>query len=177
MKQDRAGYGHNLEYEEGFKLEAYMLDNYSKLIADMVGVAYLEEATRGTLDKKAGIDALGVFRSNTVTGIALRYRNRDYNSFTLSRHISDEYSEVHKWTNRKQGAITPAHFVQIADKGDYVRIIHVDILAFSYFLQRHMKEGTLQQFWNSNLDAYEFKLRELDTPAVRDEVVRKDRVL
>lgn len=172
MIDKRAGRGNNLSYEDGFQLEAKMFEQYSGLIAEAVGVRMIEPIVRGTLDMLSGIDALGKYRSGTVTGISLRYRSEDYNSFTLRRHISDEASEVVKWVNRKADAIRPSHHIQIAEKGNgYIRLIHVDIMAFSYYLERLIKQGKLSSFWNHYLKAYEFKLYESDTPAVRNEVI------
>ena len=172
MIERRAGEGHNLEYKHGFQMEAKMIELYSGLIAEAVGVESIEPIVRGTLDMLSGIDALGRYRSGTITGISLRYRSDDYNSFTLRRHISDEASEVVKWINRKRDAIKPSHHVQIAEKANgHIRVIHVDIVAFSYYLERLIKEDRLSGLWNPYLKAYEFKLYESDTPAVRNEVI------
>lgn len=166
----RAGNGHNLDYKEGFKKEAEDYEKYKGLIRELLGAEYIEPSMRSIMDKTSGIDAVALI-DGIPYGVSLRCRNcyKDYNSFTLSRHITDPISEVNKWLRVGEG-LKPSYHIQItALPDDSLRVIKVHIGTFKYVLQ----DEHLERYYNSGLAAYEFPTKDFSfSDGVSSQIVR-----
>lgn len=148
----------NIEYYDGYKLEADLYKKYEPLLKRILKADLIELCTRSIIDKNTGTDAVALINNSSI-GVSLRFRTQDYNSFTLSRHISDKYSEVHKWSKERMEGIKPAYFIQIANRPDgRLRVIKVNIDAFGYYLRYLINSNQLEQFYKPFLKAYDFSL-------------------
>ena len=156
--------GYNIDYDTGFKIENDLFSKYYDMLKNIIMATQLEQTARGLMDKCTGTDAVALI-NGIVYGVSLRFRNGDYHSFTLNRHINDEYSEVNKWIRNRNESIKPAVFIQVAETFTYYRLIRVNIDAFSYYLEKLIKSGELDTFYNNGLFAYEFKLDALKNVA------------
>lgn len=107
------------------------------------------------MDKSTGIDLTAKIQGRCV-GVSLRVRNKDYNSFTLNRHVNDEHSEIIKWISKRNNFIKPAYHVQIAPIENGVKVWRINIDAFSHFINRQIKTSKLISFYNDRLKCYEF---------------------
>jgi hypothetical protein len=158
--------GVNIDYVIGYEIESRLFKEYKPMLLKILHATDIELTTRGIIDKNTGTDATAIIENN-VYGISLRFRNGDYDSFTLNRHISDKYSEVHKWLKERNTTIKPAYYVQIADTKDYYKMIRINIDAFANHIRYLIKHNQLENCYNSHLKAYEFKLNDLkDTTGV-----------
>lgn len=161
----------NLDYAEGFLIEEDKFNEYKNILLETLQAEDVELITRGMLDKLTGVDATALIDSS-VYGISLRFRSKDYNSFTLSRHQSDPYSEVHKWTQAHAKNLKPIYYIQINERLDSsLRLIRVNIEAFSYILQKLMKEERLEDYYNSHLKAYEFPLKDINYKGIFNQII------
>lgn len=156
--------GANIDYVVGYEIESRLFKEYKTMLLNILHATEIELTTRGIIDKNTGTDATAIIENN-VYGISLRFRNGDYDSFTLNRHISDKYSEVHKWTKERNTSIKPAYYVQIADTKDYYKMIRINIDAFANHLRYLIKHNHLESCYNIRLKAYEFKLKDLSDTA------------
>lgn len=148
----------NIEYYDGYKMEADLYKKYLPIIKRLLKADLVELCTRSIIDKNTGTDAVALIENN-LFGVSLRFRTQDFNSFTLSRHISDKYSEVHKWSKGRTEIIKPAYFIQISKRQDgRLRIIKVNIDAFGYYLRHLINTNQLEQFYKPFLKAYDFNL-------------------
>lgn len=153
--------GANIDYVIGYEIESRLFKEYKTMLLKILHATDIELTTRSIIDKNTGTDATAIIENN-VYGISLRFRNGDYNSFTLNRHISDKYSEVHKWLKERNTTIKPAYYVQIADTKDYYKMIRINIDAFADHIKYLIKHNQLESCYNSHLKAYEFKLNDLN---------------
>lgn len=142
----------SLEYEQGFQIEAEAFGRYEKDICKVLELDNIELTARGLLDKVAGIDAIGE-NDKGLIGISLRFRSKDYGSFTLSRHISDPHSEIHKWLHTPSNTIQPKYHLTIS--GD--NITAVQIPEFREVISTLVKMGAIDHYYSTKLDAYEFE--------------------
>jgi len=152
--------GANIDYVVGYEMESRLFNEYKTMLLRILHATEIELTTRGIIDKNTGTDATAIIENN-VYGISLRFRNGNYNSFTLNRHISDKYSEVHKWLKERNTTIKPAYYVQISDAKDYYKMIRINIDAFANHIRYLIKHNQLENCYNSYLKAYEFKLKDL----------------
>jgi len=165
--------GVNIDYVIGYEIESRLFKEYKTMLLKILHATDIELTTRGIIDKNTGTDATAVIENN-VYGISLRFRNANYNSFTLNRHISDKYSEIHKWIKERNTSIKPAYYVQISDAKDYYKMIRINIDAFSNHLKYLIKHNQLESCYNTRLKAYEFKLKDLsDTAGVFHTTINK----
>lgn len=156
--------GVNIDYVIGYEIESRLFKEYKPMLLKILHATDIELTTRGILDKNTGTDATAVIENN-VYGISLRFRNGDYNSFTLNRHISDKYSEVHKWLKERNKTLKPAYYVQISDAKDYYKMIRINIDAFADHIRYLIKHNQLENCYNTRLKAYEFTLKDLSDTA------------
>lgn len=156
--------GVNIDYVIGYEIESRLFKEYKPMLLKILHASAIELTTRGILDKNTGTDATAVME-NDVYGISLRFRNGDYSSFTLNRHISDKYSEIHKWLKERNTTIKPAYYVQISDAKDYYKMIRINIESFADYIRYLIKHNQLESCYNANLKAYEFKLIDLSDTA------------
>jgi len=148
--------GLNIDYAQGFKLEEQGFKRYEKAIKHVLNAKHLECTARSLVDKATGIDCYAQIQGYIV-GISLRVRNKDYNSFTLNRHIDDEHSEVKKWIAQRHNHIKPATHLQIAPTNQGVKVWRINIDAFSLFIQRQINTNNLYSYYNERMRCYEFK--------------------
>ena len=150
--------GSNIEYYNGYKMESNLFTRYIPLLKKILQTEVIEITTRSLIDKHTGTDAVAMIQGNLI-GISLRFRNSDFNSFTLSRHITDKVSEIHKWSKPRAEDIKPAYFIQISKRRDgRLRVIKVNIDAFGYYLRYLINTDQLEQFYKPKLMAYDFNL-------------------
>jgi hypothetical protein len=147
--------GLNIDYIEGFKLEEIGFKRYYNAIKYVLNATEIESTARTMIDKSTGVDLTAKIQGHCV-GVSLRVRNKDYNSFTLNRHVNDEHSEILKWTSKRNNFIKPAYHVQIAPIENGVKVWRIDIDAFSQFINRQIKTSKLISFYNNRLKCYEF---------------------
>jgi hypothetical protein len=147
--------GLNIDYIEGFKLEEIGFKRYYNAIKHVLNATEIESTARTMIDKSTGVDLTAKIQGNCV-GVSLRVRNKDYNSFTLNRHVNDEHSEILKWTSKRNNFIKPAYHVQIAPIENGVKVWRINIDAFSQFINRQIKTSKLISFYNYRLKCYEF---------------------
>ena len=100
--------GLNIDYSEGFKLEEIGFKRYYNAIKHVLNATEIESTARTMMDKSTGVDLTAKIQGHCV-GVSLRIRNKDYNSFTLNRHVNDEHSEILKWTSKRNNFIKPAY--------------------------------------------------------------------
>lgn len=159
LNNNRGGY--NLNYDVGFQHEAENYEKFKPYIKKVLKATEIELIARSILDKKAGIDLTAVIEDK-VYGISLRVRDADYKSFTLTRHINFQYSEINKWMKKRFKTLKPAYHIQISKISDYeFRILRINIDAFSEYLEKLVKDKKLESFYKKELMAYEFKTKEL----------------
>jgi|TARA_B110000967_G_scaffold102376_1_gene105083 hypothetical protein len=147
--------GLNIDYTEGFKLEEIGFKRYYKAIKHVLHATEIESTARTMMDKSTGVDLTAKIQGHCV-GVSLRVRNKDYNSFTLNRHVNDKHSEILKWTTKRNNFIKPAYHVQIAPIENGVKVWRINIDAFSHFINRQIKTSKLISYYNNRLKCYEF---------------------
>lgn len=161
MAKNRGG-DHNKDYEDGYAYERDKFDKYKSHLIKFLQADKLELTTRGLLDKATGTDAVAQI-DGKVYGISLRFRESDYNSFTLTRHINDRFSEVHKWRMERSENMKPAWHFQIAERGNNeFRVIRINIDAFGLYLDYLINNNQLEKHYQPHLRAYEFNLKDID---------------
>jgi len=151
--------GSNLDYKEGFQKEAEGFIKYERLLKRLLTASNIELLTRGMLDKECGVDAIARIQKQHYF-ISLRFRktHRDYNSFTLSRYIKENSSELKKWLTNK---VRPDFFIQISETNKGTRVIEVNVDSFNLYIKKLIKDNTLESYYNQDLMAYEFSLKDL----------------
>ena len=151
--------GNNLDYKEGFQKEAEGFIKYEVLLKRLLTASNIELVTRGMLDKECGIDAIArIEKQHYFISLRFRKTNRDYNSFTLSRNIKDNSSEIKKWLTNK---VRPDFYIQISETNKGTRVIEVNVDSFNLFVKKLIKDNTLESYYNQALMAYEFSLKDL----------------
>lgn len=162
MDLNRNRGNNNLNYKDGFLLERINFQLLKSIIMRVLGATAIEETTRSIIDLATGVDAYATIRGN-IYGISLRVREKDYDSFTLNRHITDVNSEVNKWLKNRSNKIKPAYHVQCA-KGNngIVTVTRINIDAFAIHLATLIENKELEQYFNDNLLAYEFKHSDIE---------------
>ena len=147
--------GLNIDYADGFKLEEQGFKRYYKAIKHVLNATEIESTARTMIDKATGVDLTAKIQGQCV-GVSLRVRNRDYNSFTLNRHVSDKHSEILKWISKRNNFIKPAYHLQIAPTKNGLKVWRIHIEAFSHFIQRQINQSKICSYYNSRMMCYEF---------------------
>lgn len=149
--------GYNIDYEKGFKKEKESFKLYTPIIKYVLGASKLESTERSLVDVATGIDCYAQIQGN-IYGISLRVRSKDYNSFTLNRHISDKHSEINKWTKKRHNQIKPSYHIQIAPmRNGNVKIWRINIDAFGHYIESLIADFSLKTFYKKDkLKCYEF---------------------
>ncbi len=147
--------GLNIDYADGFKLEEQGFKRYYKAIKHVLNATEIESTARTMIDKATGVDLTAKIQGQCV-GVSLRVRNRDYNSFTLNRHVSDKHSEVLKWISKRNNFIKPAYHLQIAPTKNGLKVWRINIDAFSHFIQRQINQSKISSYYNGRMMCYEF---------------------
>lgn len=147
--------GLNIDYADGFKLEEQGFKRYYKAIKHVLNATEIESTARTMIDKATGVDLTAKIQGQCV-GVSLRVRNRDYNSFTLNRHVSDKHSEILKWISKRNNFIKPAYHLQIAPTKNGLKVWRINIDAFSHFIQRQINQSKICSYYNGRMMCYEF---------------------
>jgi hypothetical protein len=147
--------GLNIDYADGFKFEEEGFKRYYKTIKQVLNATEIESTARTMIDKATGIDFTAKIQGQCV-GLSLRIRNKDYNSFTLNRHVSDKHSEIKKWIAKRKIYLKPAYHLQIAPTKSGVKIWRINIDTFSHFIERQIEASNLCSYYNSRMKCYEF---------------------
>ena len=163
MKDNRSphNFWKNKTYEETF------VKQNKSLILDLMGADEYYDISSSFLDKDAGIDGIAKMGKENV-GIALRIRKPQYNkwkhNFTLGHHFNKENSQVHVVLNSlRNDVMSPNYILQINgvdDEGycEECTVIKVQTFPFATFLQEKINDNTLDNYYQSNLASYEFKM-------------------
>lgn len=153
---------YNIAYSTGYDIEKACFTRYTPILLETLQAQQIELTTRGMLDKMTGCDATASI-DGLVYGVSLRFRSKDYNSFTLNRHVEDKYSEVHKWIQTRTDNLKPAYFIQINERPNQeLKLIRVNIDAFGMYLQHLINTDQLEEYYRPHLLAYEFNLDKID---------------
>ena len=147
--------GLNIDYTEGFKLEEIGFKRYYNAIKHVLNATEIESTARTMMDKSIGVDLTAKIQGHCV-GVSLRIRNKDYNSFTLNRHVNDEHSEILKWISKRNNFIKPAYHLQLAPTKNGLKVWRINIDAFSHFIQRQINQSKICSYYNSRMMCYEF---------------------
>jgi hypothetical protein len=168
--------GLNLDYDKGFIIEAEKFEIYKPIILRLLTASNIELTSRTILDTECGIDAIAKINiQHYFIGLRFRKTNKDYNSITLSRHISDNVSEIKKFLYNK---VKPDFFISITELKNEIRIVEVNIDSFKLYLKKLIKDNDLENFYNSNLMAYEFSLKDFEQSehGIRNFLIKKNKV-
>ena len=166
MKDNRNPYNfwENKTYEDTF------VENNKQLILDLMGADDYFTLSSSFLDKDAGIDGIAKMGKNSI-GIALRIRKPEYYkwrfNFTLGHHYDKENSQVHAVLNAlRPDILSPNYILQIngVDENGYCEecsVIKVQTFPFAKQLQEKIDDNTLDNYYQSRLGSYEFKMRDV----------------
>jgi len=166
MKDERNPYNfwENKTYEDTF------VENNKELILDLMGADDYFTLSSSFLDKDAGIDGIAKMGKDNI-GIALRIRKPEYYkwrfNFTLGHHYDKENSQVHAVLNAlRPDVLSPNYILQIngVDENGYCEecsVIKVQTFPFATHLQEKIDDNTLDNFYQSRLASYEFKMRDV----------------
>lgn len=168
--------GLNLNYKDGFEIEANKFQEFKPIILKLLTATDVELTTRSVLDTRCGIDAIATIKNQQYfLGLRFRKTNKDYNSITFSRHYSDNASELKKFINNR---IKPDFFISISEVNTMLRIVEVNIESFVLYIKTLLTNNELDNFYNERLMAYEFNLNKFEQfeHGIRNYFIEKDKV-
>jgi len=147
----------NLNYVDGFKDEIKTFKEFNLTFMYLLNATSLKPLFGTELDVKIGIDGVACIEKH-LYGISLRVRNKNYNSFTLNRHITDPFSEVHKWKMNRSNKLKPSYHIQLARMPgtNKVNAFRLNIDVIGMHLNYLINTNQLEQYYNPKLLAYEF---------------------
>jgi len=134
-----------------------------------VQVVYLISQT--PLDKRAGVDSILQF-DRGLSGVALRIRKPQYKKFskrfTIGHHISQPNSQIHCILNstNESNVFYPHLILQVngVDEKAYCKDCYAIMLqtnVFANYLKELIKTNTLEDYYNTVLNAYKFEFTEV----------------
>ena len=154
----------NKNYEETF------VQQNKELILDLMGADEYYNISSSFLDKDAGDDGIAKLGKDNI-GIALRIRKPQYKkwryNFTLGHHYNKENSQVHAVLNSLRGdVLSPNYILQIngVNENGYCEecnVIKVQTFPFAVHLQEMRDDNALDNYYQSRLASYEFKMRDV----------------
>lgn len=157
-------------FEERMAYEETFVNQNSTLINALMGSDKYVDLSRSELDINAGIDGFAQI-GKECKGVALRIRKPTYKKykhrFTLGHHISKNNSQVHAILNSlKPDLLAPNFVLQIngVDEKGYCKqcdAIKIQSDVYAHYLNDLINNNTLQNIYQLNLDAYEFKMQEV----------------
>ena len=132
-------------------------------------VVYLISQT--PLDKRAGVDSILQF-DRGLSGVALRIRKPQYKKFskrfTIGHHISQPNSQIHCILNstNESNVFYPHLILQVngVDEEGYCKDCYAIMLqtnVFANYLKELIKTNTLEDYYNTVLNAYKFEFTEV----------------
>ena len=160
-------------FEERKLYEEIFVQNNSALIQDLTGASLVYNISQTEMDKRSGIDAI-LQIDRGLQGVALRIRKPQYKKystrFTIGHHISKPNSQIHNILNSTNDSLVfyPQLILQVNgvdDQGHCKECFAIMIQSnvFSHYLKELIETKTLQNYYISKLDAYEFEFEEIFT--------------
>ena len=158
-------------FEERKIYEETFVENNSALIEELTGASRVFDISQTPLDKRAGVDAILQF-DRGLSGVALRIRKPQYKKFskrfTIGHHISQPNSQIHCILNSTNDSnVFYTHLVlQVngVDEEGYCKECYAIMLqtnVFANYLKELIKTNTLEDYYNTVLNAYEFEFTEV----------------
>ena len=162
-------------FEERKQYEETFVENNSALIEELTGASRVFDISQTPMDKRAGVDAILQFdRGLGLSGVALRIRKPQYKKFskrfTIGHHISQPNSQIHCILNstNDSNVFYPHLVLQVngVDEEGYCKECYAIMLqtnVFANYLKELIETNTLEDYYNTVLNAYEFEFTEVFT--------------
>jgi len=158
-------------FEERKRYEESFIENNSALIEELTGASRVFDISQTPMDKRAGVDAILQF-DRGLSGVALRIRKPQYKKFskrfTIGHHISQPNSQIHYILNstNDSNVFYPHLVLQVngVDEEGYCKECYAIMLqtnVFANYLKELIKTNTLEDYYNTVLNAYEFEFTEV----------------
>ncbi|MDA7711500.1 hypothetical protein N8873_05495 [Flavobacteriaceae bacterium] len=158
-------------FEERKRYEETFVENNSALIEELTGASRVFDISQTPMDKRAGVDAILQF-DRGLSGVALRIRKPQYKKFskrfTIGHHISQPNSQIHCILNstNDSNVFYPHLVLQVngVDEEGYCEECYAIMLqtnVFANYLKELIKTNTLEDYYNTVLNAYEFEFTEV----------------
>ena len=158
-------------FEERKIYEETFVQNNSSLIEELTGASRVFDISQTPMDKRAGVDAILQF-DRGLSGVALRIRKPKYEKFskrfTIGHHISQPNSQIHCILNstNDSNVFYPHLVLQVngVDEEGYCKecfAIMLQTNVFANHLKELIKTNTLEDYYNTVLNAYEFEFTEV----------------
>jgi len=158
-------------FEERKRYEESFVENNSALIEELTGASRVFDISQTPMDKRAGVDAILQF-DRGLSGVALRIRKPQYKKFskrfTIGHHISQPNSQIHYILNstNDSNVFYPHLVLQVngVDEEGYCKECYAIMLQtnlFANYLKELIKTNTLEDYYNTVLNAYEFEFTEV----------------
>lgn len=158
-------------FEERKRYEETFVENNSALIEELTGASRVFDISQTPMDKRAGVDAILQF-DRGLSGVALRIRKPQYEKFskrfTIGHHISQPNSQIHCILNstNESNVFYPHLILQVngVDEEGYCKecfAIMLQTNVFANYLKELIKTNTLEDYYNTVLNAYEFEFTEV----------------
>jgi len=158
-------------FEERKQYEETFVENNSALIEELTGASRVFDISQTPMDKRAGVDAILQF-DRGLSGVALRIRKPQYKKFskrfTIGHHISQPNSQIHCILNstNDSNVFYPHLVLQVngVDEEGYCKECYAIMLqtnVFANYLKELIKTNTLEDYYNTVLNAYEFEFTEV----------------
>lgn len=158
-------------FEERKRYEETFVENNSALIEELTGASRVFDISQTPMDKRAGVDAILQF-DRGLSGVALRIRKPQYKKFskrfTIGHHISQPNSQIHCILNstNDSNVFYPHLVLQVngVDEEGYCKDCYAIMLqtnVFANYLKELIETNTLEDYYNTVLNAYEFEFTEV----------------
>ena len=158
-------------FEERKRYEENFVENNSALIEELTGASRVFDISQTPMDKRAGVDAILQF-DRGLSGVALRIRKPQYKKFskrfTIGHNISQPNSQIHCILNstNDSNVFYPHLVLQVngVDEEGYCKecfAIMLQTNVFANYLKELIETNTLEDYYNTVLNAYEFELTEV----------------
>ena len=160
-------------FEERKQYEETFVQNNSTLIQEITGASLVYNISQTEMDKRSGVDAILQFNRG-LSGLALRIRKPKYKKyskkFTIGHHISQPNSQIHCILNstNDSNVFYPHLILQVngVDEEGYCKECYAIMLqtnVFANYLKELIETNTLEDYYNTVLNAYEFEFTEVFT--------------
>jgi hypothetical protein len=158
-------------FEERKQYEETFVGNNSALIEELTGASRVFDISQTPMDKRSGVDTILQF-DRGLSGVALRIRKPKYEKFskrfTIGHHISQPNSQIHCILNstNDSNVFYPHLVLQVngVDEEGYCKECYAIMLqtnVFANYLKELIKTNTLEDYYNTVLNAYEFEFTEV----------------
>ena len=158
-------------FEERKRYEETFVMSNSALIEELTGASRVFDISHTPMDKRSGVDAILQF-DRGLSGVALRIRKPQYKKFskrfTIGHHISQPNSQIHCILNstNESNVFYPHLILQVngVDEKAYCKDCYAIMLqtnVFANYLKELIKTNTLEDYYNTVLNAYKFEFTEV----------------